>query len=125
MLYTILLILYFLIALSIVISLLINGVRPSKTLGWLLAIFTIPVGGALLYLMVGRNRRKNNLLRRKSPSLINGNQLIDPLTLEVSERHRKIVRLIQKNNAFDTFSKSFMSPSLAMTDGYPVFQIQD
>ena len=101
MLYTILLIIYFLIALSIVISLLLNGVRPSKTLGWLLAIFTIPVGGALLYLMVGRNRRKNNLLRRKSPSLIDGTQLIDPLTFEISERHRKIVRLIQKNNGFN------------------------
>ena len=52
---------YIIIALSMVISLLLNGVRPSKTLGWLLAIFTIPVGGVLLYLMLGRNRRKNKL----------------------------------------------------------------
>nr|WP_221898804.1 cardiolipin synthase [Robiginitalea sp. SC105] len=49
---------YILLALTIVVSLLLNGVRPSKTLAWLLAIFTIPVGGMLLYLLVGRNRRK-------------------------------------------------------------------
>ena len=60
---------YIIIALSMVISLLLNGVRPSKTLGWLLAIFTIPVGGFLLYLMLGRNRRKNKLFP------VDGNQI--------------------------------------------------
>jgi cardiolipin synthase len=33
-------------------------------LAWLLAIFTIPVGGMLLYLLVGRNRRKQKLYRQ-------------------------------------------------------------
>jgi cardiolipin synthase len=56
---------YVLIALSIIVSLLLNGVRPSKTLAWLLAIFTIPVGGILLYLLLGRNRRKQKLYTRK------------------------------------------------------------
>ncbi|WP_088341890.1 cardiolipin synthase [Robiginitalea sediminis] len=65
----ILIVLYILVAISIVISLLLNGVRPSKTLAWLLAIFTIPVGGILLYLLVGRNRRKQKvyLQQRRSP----------------------------------------------------------
>ena len=52
---------YVVIAFALVISLLINGIRPSKTLAWLLAIFTIPLGGLLLYLVFGRNRRKNKL----------------------------------------------------------------
>lgn len=55
---------YVLLAIGIVISLLLNGVRPSKTLAWLLAIFTIPVGGILLYLLVGRNRRKQKAYRQ-------------------------------------------------------------
>lgn len=55
---------YVLLAIGIVISLLLNGVRPSKTLAWLLAIFTIPVGGILLYLLVGRNRRKQTKYRK-------------------------------------------------------------
>ncbi|MHA7056265.1 PLDc N-terminal domain-containing protein [Aquimarina sp. M1] len=32
--------------------------RPTKTLAWMLAIFTIPVGGILFYFLLGRNRRK-------------------------------------------------------------------
>ena len=54
------LILYLLIALSMILSLLVNGVRPAKTLAWLLAIFTIPIAGVLLYWMIGRNRRKHS-----------------------------------------------------------------
>lgn len=57
--------LYVLLALSIVVSLLLNGVRPSKVLAWLLAIFTIPVGGILLYLLVGRNRRRQKVYYQK------------------------------------------------------------
>ena len=52
---------YILIALILVVSLLLNGVRPSKTLAWLLAIFTIPVAGVLLYILFGRNRRKSKM----------------------------------------------------------------
>lgn len=59
-----LIVLYLLSALGIVTSLLLNGVRPSKTLAWLLAIFTIPVGGMFLYLLVGRNRRQQKLYRQ-------------------------------------------------------------
>ena len=58
--------LYIILAVSIVISLLLNGVRPSKTLAWLLAIFTIPVGGILLYLLLGRNRRKQKSYSTKN-----------------------------------------------------------
>lgn len=55
------LVLYSLLAISLVIGLLLYGVRPSKTLAWLLAIFTIPIGGILFYLLFGRNRRKKKL----------------------------------------------------------------
>ncbi|RZS99710.1 cardiolipin synthase [Aquimarina brevivitae] len=51
--------LYVLFSILIIFKLLLDGVRPTKTLAWLLAIFTIPVGGILLYLILGRNRRKN------------------------------------------------------------------
>ncbi|MEC3966443.1 cardiolipin synthase [Flagellimonas halotolerans] len=58
--------LYIIIALLMVVSLLLNGVRPSKTLAWLLAIFTIPVAGALLYILFGRNRRKIKMFSLKN-----------------------------------------------------------
>ena len=62
---TLLIIGYILLALAIIIRLLLHGVRPSKTLAWLLAIFTLPVGGILLYLLVGRNRRKLKVYRQQ------------------------------------------------------------
>ena len=66
MLLVVLVTLYLVLAVSIVISLLLHGVRPSKTLAWLLAIFTIPVGGILLYLLLGRNRRKQKSYSARS-----------------------------------------------------------
>lgn len=56
---------YVLIALSIVLSILLHGAKPSKSLAWLLAIFAIPVGGIILYLIMGRNRRKHKLMQLK------------------------------------------------------------
>ncbi len=101
MIITLLIILYVFGAVGIVISLLINGVRPSKTLAWLLAIFTIPVGGVLLYLLVGRNRRKNKLIQLKGTGASMDTLSIPSAELNVSERYQKIIRLIQKNNNFD------------------------
>ncbi|RDY58048.1 cardiolipin synthase [Flagellimonas nanhaiensis] len=86
---------YIIIALSMVISLLLNGVRPSKTLGWLLAIFTIPVGGFLLYLMLGRNRRKNKLFPLQNDFFEDLPYDFKQKDLPVLENHTKTVELIQ------------------------------
>ncbi len=90
---------YILIAIAIVISLLLNGIRPSKTLAWLLAIFTIPVGGILLYLMLGRNRRKQQRYSRKprAPE----HQVTPKLgSKPLSKREGQISRLIEGNTGF-------------------------
>ena len=97
MFYTILIVSYVLIAIGIVISLLVNGVRPSKTLAWLLAIFTIPVGGILLYLMIGRNRRRNRLPRYHMEQPMEPGPLHLP---KIPKERHKIVNLIQKNSGF-------------------------
>lgn len=98
--YTVILTIYIIIAVILVISLLINGVKPSKTLGWLLAIFTIPVAGILLYLMIGRNRRKKKwaLLKRRSEH----NGKIAPISEshQIPQKYNKIIRLIQRNSGF-------------------------
>ena len=90
--------LYILVAISIVISLLLNGVRPSKTLAWLLAIFTIPVGGIILYLLVGRNRRKQKLysIAPNKPEVSPGEEDLSGL----SNRSRQISRLISRHTGF-------------------------
>ncbi|MDC6351940.1 cardiolipin synthase [Zeaxanthinibacter sp. PT1] len=93
-------ILYSLVALFLVFSLLINGVRPAKTLGWLLAIFTIPVGGALFYWMMGRNHRKNVLSKLKKETLALPHSHIDPALPGDSEKYLKVMQLINNTCAF-------------------------
>lgn len=94
MLIPILIAVYILIALVMVVSLLLNGVRPSKTLAWLLAIFTIPVGGALLYLLFGRNRRKSKLFSQKLKFSTRDKLSYASCTPELTHNKKKIARLI-------------------------------
>ncbi|MDG1572453.1 cardiolipin synthase [Robiginitalea sp. M366] len=96
----ILIVLYILLAISIVISLLLNGVRPSKTLAWLLAIFTIPVGGIFLYLLVGRNRRKQKVYQqvRRAPPTESGQA--SPPFLKADSPSGRLHRLLASQSGF-------------------------
>ncbi len=76
-----------------VISLLLNGVRPSKTLAWLLAIFTIPVGGFLLYIMLGRNRRKNKLFPLQHEFYTNSHDSKNN-EVDIPKKYHKLAKLI-------------------------------
>lgn len=98
MLVPILITLYVVIALVMVISLLLNGVRPSKTLAWLLAIFTIPVGGVLLYVLFGRNRRKNKMFSLKNRVGFINEPKSAACSPQISSNKRKITSLIAKTS---------------------------
>ncbi|WP_025743232.1 cardiolipin synthase [Aquimarina pacifica] len=105
MILVILLILYLLVGAILIFKLIIYGVRPTKTLAWLLAIFTIPVGGILLYLLLGRNRRKQKLYHQKKTKKINTylkeveNHHFNITNFEYNE-HQKLIELISKNSGF-------------------------
>ncbi|MCB0617005.1 MAG: PLDc N-terminal domain-containing protein, partial [Phaeodactylibacter sp.] len=58
-------ILYLAVVLVLVFLLLLTGLRPTRTIGWVLVILLIPVGGIVLYLMFGVNRRRYKFYRRK------------------------------------------------------------
>src|SRR5690606_16863012 len=106
--FNIFLIIYLITAIIVVMGLLINGMRPTKTLAWLLAIFTIPVAGVLFYLIFGRNRRKNKYFKLKKTREIDAylkkvdeycdgfdnGKLLPP---EIRD-HDKLVRLIVKGS---------------------------
>lgn len=92
--------LYLLIAISIIISILLHGAKPSKSLAWLLAIFTIPVGGMFLYLLLGRNRRKNKLLKLKKKAFLNLPEPLMQHTASMSGKYRKLMTLVYRNSHF-------------------------
>jgi cardiolipin synthase len=94
----ILIAIYIIVALIMVVSLLLNGIRPSKTLAWLLAIFTIPVGGVLFYLLFGRNRRKNKMFSLKDNFASRNERLHGTCTPNISQGKKKTTELIHKTS---------------------------
>lgn len=101
-----------------VIGLLLYGVKPSKTLGWLLAIFTIPVGGMLLYLLFGRNRRKIKLFKLKK-EFLSSQQVLQPSSQDVNQKDEKIQRLITNTTGFQISSRNNV---IVLHDGKDTFE---
>jgi cardiolipin synthase len=115
-------ILYVLLAITIIIRLLFYGVRPTKTLAWLLVIFTIPIGGMLFYFMLGRNRKINKFYKLKKTKEISDylttvdayyntvgkddNQTI-PKSIKT---HIKLVKLIAKSANFIPSEDNELTP---------------
>lgn len=97
---SILLALYIVLALFIVVSILLHGAKPSKTLAWLLAIFTVPVGGIFLYLLLGRNRRKNKLLQLKKEAFVNLTKPTSNHLATLAGSYQKLMILVYKNSYF-------------------------
>ncbi|MFS4446472.1 cardiolipin synthase [Maribacter sp. 2307UL18-2] len=60
---TFLWILYAGVTLWSIISIILHGSRPTKSLSWLLAVILLPFAGSLLYYLFGVNRRKFKFFR--------------------------------------------------------------
>ncbi|MBD1263146.1 cardiolipin synthase [Maribacter polysiphoniae] len=128
---TVALVLYFILAIAMVIRLFLYGVRPTKTLGWLLAIFTIPVGGMLFYFILGRNRKKNKFFKLKKTELVT--EYLDGVDKyyqtigednkaqmsELLKKHVKLVKLITKSSKF---TPSFGNELVPLKDGPATFK---
>ena len=112
------LVLYSILAISLVIGLLLYGARPSKTLAWLLAIFTIPVGGILLYLLFGRNRRKRKLFVLKK-EYTKKFEKITSAPNGLSQSEEKIHQLIFNTTGFPISLSSHME---VLRDGKETFE---
>lgn len=116
---TIFILTYLVLAISIVISLLLHGAKPAKTLSWLLVVFTIPVGGILLYLLLGRNRRKNKLIKIKRRAFFN---LPKPTTLHMASvkgTYRKLMTLVYRNSHFPPTNHNILR---LLKDGKSTFE---
>lgn len=110
--------LYAVLAISLVVTLLLYSVKPSKTLAWLLAIFTIPVGGMLLYWLFGRNRRKNKLFTRKK-EFSTDQQRPSALLKSKPWGNEKIRQLISRTTGFSATDQNRV---LVLHDGKETFE---
>lgn len=97
--------LYFLLSFFLILNILIRGGRPTKTLAWMLAILTIPVGGFILYLVLGRNLRKYKLVKERHNQLVEdflSTSVTQNFKLEKDElkEHSKLINLISQTSPF-------------------------
>lgn len=115
-------------AFVIMVRLLLYGVRPTKTLAWLLAIFTIPVGGMLFYFILGRNRKKNKFYTLKKTNAISDyleNVKNNDHTITDNDRnsfiiknHLKLIKLVTKGS---NFSLTFGNELIPLKNGTSTF----
>ena len=82
---------YVVVAFSIVLSILLYGAKPTKSLAWLLAIFAIPIGGIFLYLLLGRNRRRYKLIELEKDLFNKQPKLSHQHVNEFNGRYKKLM----------------------------------
>ncbi|SEK28176.1 cardiolipin synthetase 2 [Maribacter orientalis] len=110
---------YVLLTLFIVLSIILYGAKPTKSLAWLLAIFALPVGGMIFYLLLGRNRRKRKLIRLKKNMF---SRLPWPNTAQknvFNGRYSKLMTLCYKSSHFPPTSNNEL---LLLKDGRTTFE---
>jgi cardiolipin synthase len=113
-------IIYILITISIIVSILLYGAKPSKSLAWILVIFALPVGGIFLYLVIGRNRRKRKLIALKKDLF---KQLPKPNAMQVNlfnGRYKKLMTLNYTNSNFPPTSNNKLQ---LLKDGKATFDV--
>ncbi len=82
--FSIIYILYIVLAVGLSIQLLLDNKTPQSTFAWILAIFLIPYIGAVLYLMAGLNWRRRKLVKIR-PEEIFGNRMQNLLIEQASQ----------------------------------------
>lgn len=58
-------VLYILVVVFVIILIVLENRAPLKSIAWILVIILIPVGGFILYLIIGQNYRKQKMFSRK------------------------------------------------------------
>ncbi|WP_339656374.1 cardiolipin synthase [uncultured Maribacter sp.] len=110
---------YVLLTLFIVLSIILYGAKPTKSLAWLLAIFAIPVGGIIFYLLLGRNRRKRKLIRLKK-NMFNKMPWTNKAQKNVfNGRYCKLMTLCYKSSHFPPTSNNELQ---LLKDGRTTFE---
>lgn len=76
-------VLYLITVFSICLMIVFENRNPVKTLAWLLVILFVPVAGLIIYIVFGRNYRKQKIFSRKSQA--------DSIRLEASAKRQEVM----------------------------------
>ena len=110
---------YVVVAFTIVLSILLYGAKPTKSLAWLLAIFALPIGGIFLYLLLGRNRRRYKLIELEKDLF---NKQPKPSHQHVNEFNGKYKKLMALNYRNSHFPPTTGNDLTILKDGKTTFE---
>ncbi len=108
-------IIYSVLSLIAIATIILYGSNPSKSLGWILIVITLPIGGVLLYVLFGVNRREFKILTLKETEkrrLYDSNYLsksnVDHSFLPTLKQ-RKLANLIAKSSNFVALEGNYVT----------------
>ncbi|MCK0131706.1 cardiolipin synthase [Flavobacteriaceae bacterium F08102] len=101
------LILYIIINICAIISIVLYGSQPSKSLGWLLIIIGLPFAGVLFYVMFGINRREFKIFTLK-----------DAQKRKLYDQTHQAVNLKNKDAFFTSKKQSKIATMVTNSCGY-------
>lgn len=89
---------YMVIAIGLSIQLLLDNKTPQSTFAWILALFLIPYGGAIIYIMGGLNWRRRRLVRLRPEDLFaeTMQRIIDEQRTQIEDQYSNLGSDISK-----------------------------
>lgn len=107
--FLIIIVIHYLFAISVAITILFRNINPTKTLAYIIALAFFPFLGLLAYYLFGQEYRKNKIFNRKkilntkivkelNQELNHNKEELQELEEDLLDDKIKLVRLLQKSN---------------------------
>ncbi len=110
--------LYTFIVIIVMLKVLMDNREPSKTMAWVLVLWTLPLAGIIIYFFFGQNTRKEKLISQRSLDQLTKRSMLEfaeQRNLHIPERYRTLIQLFQnqsmalpfKDNEVDIYTKGY------------------
>ena len=110
--------LYTFIVIIVMLKVLMDNREPSKTMAWVLVLWTLPLAGIIIYFFFGQNTRKEKLISQRSLDQLTKRSMLEfaeQRNLHIPERYRTLIQLFQnqsmalpfKDNEVEIYTKGY------------------
>ena len=114
---------YTFIVIIVMLKVLMDNREPSKTIAWVLVLWTLPLVGIVLYFFFGQNTRKERLISQRSLDQLTKRSMLEfaeQRNLHIPEEHRTLMQLFKNQSMALPFKDNEVE---VFTNGYQFFPI--
>lgn len=112
---------YTFIVIIVMLKVLMDNREPSKTIAWVLVLWTLPLVGIVLYFFFGQNTRKERLISQRSLDQLTKRSMLEfaeQRNLHIPEEHRTLMQLFKNQSMALPFKDNEVE---VFTNGYQFF----